>query len=391
MKQDYYTEIQIPKDVKVSLNGRTLIVEGKKGKLQRTFDYKRINIKIENNMIILEVNQEVKKDKTMLYTYEAHIKNMLKGVSEGFVYKMKIVSNHFPISVSVSNGELIVKNLFGEKNPRKLKLYNDVKVKVEGEFVVLEGIDKERVGQQAANIEQLCNITNRDRRIFYDGIYIVEKAGKSLWGDWMAKNNQLVQVKQRLKKFKFVRPNAHKLKKLDEAWRRPKRRSSLARVQIKGKPKLVKVGYRTPKDLRNKTLDGKNIVRVVRLDDFKKLDPKKDAIIIARVSKKNKIQLLQYCIDHKFEVLNHNPEESIKKYKSEFEKSSNENKEKKNAKKSKLETNEEKSEEPKKEENVSESSDNKETKKSKKKQEWGEINGFIIAKKISCWSFEMFL
>lgn len=180
MKQDYYTEIPIPKDVKVSLNGRTLIVEGKKGKLERLFDYKKVDIRIENNKVVLEVNQGVKRDKTMLYTYEAHIKNMIKGVTEGFVYKMKIVSNHFPISVSISNGELIVKNLFGEKSPRKLKLYDDVKVKVEGEYIILEGINKERVGQQAANIEQLCNITNRDRRIFYDGIYIVEKAGKSV-------------------------------------------------------------------------------------------------------------------------------------------------------------------------------------------------------------------
>ncbi|MEM4396270.1 MAG: eL32 family ribosomal protein [Candidatus Woesearchaeota archaeon] len=200
----------------------------------------------------------------------------------------------------------------------------------------------------------------------------------------MAKNNQktneLVQIKQRLKKFKFVRPNAHKLKKLDEAWRRPKRKSSLARVQIKGKPRLVKVGYRTPKDLRNKTLDGKNIVRVVRIEDFKGLDPKKDAIIIARVSKKNKIELLQYCIDHKFEVLNHDPEESIKRYKSQFEKKSNENKEKRNAKKAKFEekseenkqeNKEEKVEEANKEDAEKESSNSsiKETKKSKKKEE----------------------
>lgn len=190
--------------------------------------------------------------------------------------------------------------------------------------------------------------------------------------------NLLLKIKERLKRFKFVRPNAHKLKKLDEAWRRPKRKSSLARIQIKGKPRLVKIGYRTPKELRNKTAEGKNIVRVVRLEDFKNLDPKKDAIIIARVSKKNKIMLLQYCLDHNFQVLNHNVEESLKKYKAEYEKKSAENKEKKNAKKSKSEKSEEEKKEQKNEQNKTEqlsneessaqTSENEESKKSRRKR-----------------------
>ncbi|MEM2115457.1 MAG: 50S ribosomal protein L6 [Candidatus Woesearchaeota archaeon] len=180
MKRDFVEEIKLPEKVKATLNGSELIIEGPKGRNSRVFDYKNVKLTLEDNKLTLKVENGNKRDKCMFYTYLAHIKNMIKGVTEGFTYKMKIISGHFPISVSISGDEFIVKNLFGEKKPRKLKLYPDVKVKVEGEYVVLEGINKERVGQQAANIEQLCRITTRDRRIFFDGIYIVEKSGKSV-------------------------------------------------------------------------------------------------------------------------------------------------------------------------------------------------------------------
>ncbi len=53
-------------------------------------------------------------------------------------------------------------------------------VKLDESFVTVEGIDIEIVGQTAADIEQLTRITNRDIRIFQDGIYIIEKPGKVL-------------------------------------------------------------------------------------------------------------------------------------------------------------------------------------------------------------------
>ena len=55
-----------------------------------------------------------------------------------------------------------------------------MKVNVKGTDIIVEGVDIEKVGQAAGKIEQLCRITNKDRRIFQDGIYIVEKNGKEL-------------------------------------------------------------------------------------------------------------------------------------------------------------------------------------------------------------------
>ena len=101
---------------------------------------------------------------------------MLDGLSEGFKYKLKICSGHFPMSVNVEGSKLKIKNFLGEKIPREATLLKGVKVEVKGNEISLEGSDIEKLGQTASNIEQSTRITNRDRRVFQDGIYIVEKA-----------------------------------------------------------------------------------------------------------------------------------------------------------------------------------------------------------------------
>lgn len=116
----------------------------------------------------------------MVGTIRAHINNMIKGVTEGFTYKLKIRYAHFPMKVSVKGNEVIIENFLGEKHPRRARIMEGVTVKISGEDVIVTGIDKEKVGQTAANIEQATRIKGRDPRVFQDGIYIVEKAGKAI-------------------------------------------------------------------------------------------------------------------------------------------------------------------------------------------------------------------
>jgi len=103
---------------------------------------------------------------------------MIKGVTEGIIYKLKICSSHFPMNVTVSTKEVSVKNFLGEKIPRIAKIIEGVTVKIDGTDLIVEGIDKEKVAQTAANIEQVCRITDKDRRKFMDGIFITSKDGK---------------------------------------------------------------------------------------------------------------------------------------------------------------------------------------------------------------------
>jgi len=52
-----------------------------------------------------------------------------------------------------------------------------VTVEAKGENVTVSGIDKEKVGQTAANIERATKVKKRDIRVFQDGVYIVSKRG----------------------------------------------------------------------------------------------------------------------------------------------------------------------------------------------------------------------
>lgn len=168
--------------VSISVEGYDITVKGPKGELNRRLMYPGFKFVLRENELILKSKEDKvsRKDKMFMNTYFAHIQNMMKGVTEGFSYKLKICSGHFPMSIIVEKNDLIVKNYLGEKVPRKAKLIGGVTVKVEGDFILLNGIDKEKVGQMAARIEQTAVVKNRDRRIFQDGCYIIEKADKSV-------------------------------------------------------------------------------------------------------------------------------------------------------------------------------------------------------------------
>ena len=171
-------EAEIPEGVSVEIKGSLVSVKGPKGENKRRLANPKVKIEKKDNSIIVSAAKASKREKRDVGTFTAHIKNMMKGVKEPFIYKLKICSGHFPMSVTSTKDELTVKNFLGETIPRKIKLRKGVEVKVEGDRITIESIDKEIAGQTAADIEQLTRITNRDRRIFQDGIWMTEKSGK---------------------------------------------------------------------------------------------------------------------------------------------------------------------------------------------------------------------
>jgi len=180
MKTDIKEKIEIPKDVEVKIAGSLISVKGPKGEVSRRLLNPKVNISVKENQILMSSKNATKREKKIIGTFKAHIKNMLKGVVEPFIYKLKICSSHFPMTASVKDNEFSVQNFLGENTPRTLTIKPGVNVKVEGTEVVVESSDRELAGQTAASIEHLCKITNRDRRIFQDGIYIISKAGKEI-------------------------------------------------------------------------------------------------------------------------------------------------------------------------------------------------------------------
>ena len=167
-------ELILPDGVTVEIDNKTVKVSGEKGSLQKEFKYFHdIVITKKENKLVVASKSDKKKVRGMIGTIIAHVRNMVKGVTEGYTYMMRIVYSHFPVSIKIEGDKFLITNFLGEKKPRIAKIIGDTKIEVKGQDVILTGSNKEDVGQTCANIEQTCRLTKYDRRIFQDGIYKV--------------------------------------------------------------------------------------------------------------------------------------------------------------------------------------------------------------------------
>lgn len=146
----------------------------------REFVHPRVSATITSESIEVFCDLPRRKDRALAGTWAAHLRNMNRGLSEGFEYRLKAVYSHFPMTLKVEGDTLTITNLFGERVPRRAALPwspADVTVKIENRTeVIVTGADREKVGQTSANIERACRIRRRDRRVFQDGVYIVSKS-----------------------------------------------------------------------------------------------------------------------------------------------------------------------------------------------------------------------
>ncbi len=167
--------IEIPEGTKTELNRNKLKITGKLGFIERDFTHNKIKIEIKENKISITAGKDTKRTKAMINTVNAHIKNMIEGTNKGYTYKMKIVFSHFPINAAVKGNTIEINNFTGEKKPRTAEISGQTKVEIKGKELTLKGINKEEIGQTAANLETATKIKNRDTRVFQDGIYLTEK------------------------------------------------------------------------------------------------------------------------------------------------------------------------------------------------------------------------
>lgn len=167
--------VEIPDGVRLTLEGMMVTVEGEKGRVAKDFGHTRLDLEDTGSSFRVSVINPRKKEAALVNTITAHVKNMIKGVSEGYIYKLKIVFVHFPMTVRVQGRRLVIQNFIGERQDRYADLAGNVNVTVQGEDVIVEGVDVEEVAQTAANIQQACKIRKKDLRKFLDGIYVYSK------------------------------------------------------------------------------------------------------------------------------------------------------------------------------------------------------------------------
>lgn len=167
--------VQVPDGVEIRLEEKKITVKGTKGTLSRDFSGVPISIDSNGNVVRISAEWPRKKEAALVGTLYSHVLNMVKGVQKGFTYKIKIVFSHFPISAKVQGKSVLIENFTGERRARRAKIIGDVKVRVEAEDIVVQGLNLEDVSQTAANIEQATRVRRKDPRVFLDGLYVYER------------------------------------------------------------------------------------------------------------------------------------------------------------------------------------------------------------------------
>ncbi|UCG89767.1 MAG: 50S ribosomal protein L6 [Candidatus Heimdallarchaeota archaeon] len=172
--------IEVPENVTAKLTpirgGKTVQIKGPKGKLVRTFERLKVYISLSNKKFLIQSFFGNKAEASMVGTITGHISNMIKGVTEGFTYKVRVITSHFPATVEVQKNTVFVKNLYGRRDPIRIPYDKSVAITVKGDMVSMTGIDIEKVSQTAARLAEATRLRGRqskDPTVFQDGLYVV--------------------------------------------------------------------------------------------------------------------------------------------------------------------------------------------------------------------------
>lgn len=172
--------INVPADVTVSIKSRIVKVTGPRGELTKALKHVDVAFeKVSNSLIKIYVHNGDRKHVATLRTVKSLITNLIKGVTVGYKYKMRLVYAHFPINLNVLEGKTIeIRNFLGDKKVRNVNIPTGVTVelsKTQKDEVVVTGNSVEDVSQCCADVTQICRVRNKDIRKFLDGIYVSEK------------------------------------------------------------------------------------------------------------------------------------------------------------------------------------------------------------------------
>ena len=172
--------VEIPEGVQVFIKNRRVVVKGPRGILRRDFSHQFVDIRKEDNKVVVDLWFGLHKNIAVVRSICSHIHNMITGVTHGYRYKMRFVYAHFPINVAINKeGKKVeVRNFLGEKRVRHIDMLEGVTVmksEAQKDEIILEGNDVEKVSTSAAQIYQSVLVRNKDIRKFLDGIYVSEK------------------------------------------------------------------------------------------------------------------------------------------------------------------------------------------------------------------------
>jgi large subunit ribosomal protein L6 len=168
--------IAIPQGVEININGQHVSVKGPKGELNLEIS-EPIKVAIEENEIIVSRPDEEQTSKALHGLSRTLIANNVQGVSQGYQKNLEIVGTGYRAVAKGSGIELAL----GLSHPVVVDPPAGVTLQVEGQNkIIVSGIDKQAVGEVAANIRKLRKPEPyKGKGIRYEGEYVRRKAGKA--------------------------------------------------------------------------------------------------------------------------------------------------------------------------------------------------------------------
>jgi large subunit ribosomal protein L6 len=170
--------IAIPKQVELVISNNKVKVKGPKGELYQEVKDRNISVKVENNTVYLTNAQpESAEARTNYGLYRSLINNMIKGVAEGFKKTLLLVGTGYRAKITGKQLEISV----GFSHPVIVDVPSDIDCKVEEQTkIIISGIDKQKVGQFAANVRGIRPPEPyQGKGIRYENEKLKKKAGKS--------------------------------------------------------------------------------------------------------------------------------------------------------------------------------------------------------------------
>ena len=167
--------VKVPKGVKISFADEVITVEGPKGKLTQKY-HPVIQFEDKGEEIIVSRPNEEKQTKSFHGLYRCLLNNMVIGVSAGFTRSLIVTGVGYKVEVQ---GNLLMLSL-GYSSDIYVGIPDGLTVTAEGGKIVVSGIDKQRVGEMAAQIRKLrAPEPYKGKGIRYDNEQIRRKVGKS--------------------------------------------------------------------------------------------------------------------------------------------------------------------------------------------------------------------
>lgn len=168
--------ITIPTGVDVSLNGREVQVKGPKGELSRTIA-EGITVAQEEGTLTVSRPDDERESRSLHGLTRSLINNMIVGVSEGYSKSLEIVGTGYRVQAKGSDLEFAL----GYSHPVEVKAPEGITFAVDGNTKLsVNGIDKQQVGEVAANIRKLRRPDPyKGKGVRYAGEQLRRKAGKA--------------------------------------------------------------------------------------------------------------------------------------------------------------------------------------------------------------------